>query len=97
MQKNILKTIDMRILEISGDDFGVIHFENKHGGVNATEVMDNLSKYEAEDEDEDSWSLKIHKLEGNLTVNDSKFIKNKFIDYDELKNKAFFIEGEYIT
>lgn len=85
----------MRILEVSGyDDYGALNFENEHGGKTATEIMDNLDQFQPEEEGE--WTLEVHTIQGSFTPEDAKLIKNNFIDYDHIKHKTFFVEGETI-
>ena len=85
----------MRILEISGwEDYGMLNFENEHGGINATEVMDNIQKYQPEEEG--IWTLKVHEVEGEISIEAASLIKSRFIDHDHKKHQCFFVEGEII-
>jgi len=86
----------MRILELSGwDDFSVLSFQDAHSNVTAKEVMDNLDKFQPEEEGE--WVLKVHEVEGELSAEVSEFIKRNFIDYDDKKHKCFYVESEIIN
>lgn len=85
----------MRILEITSDgDYGVVEFENVHGGVEAKAVMDNPENFQPEEEG--AWTLKVHDVEGDITGEAASFIKRHFIDYDHKKHQCFFVEGESI-
>ncbi len=82
----------MRILTIDGEDYAVLNFEGKHGNVNATEVMNNLSKYESEDEE---WELSVTEVDGEASPEFVVVVKN-FIDHDDKKHRNFYIENEII-
>jgi hypothetical protein len=85
----------MRILEVSGyDDYGALSFENEHGGKSVIEIMDNLDQFQPEEEG--TWTLEVHTIQGSLTPEDAKLIKRNFIDYDHRKHKTFYAEGEKV-
>ena len=85
----------MKILEITSDgDYGALAFKNVHGGVEAKAVMDNPENFQPEEEG--AWTLKVHEVEGDMTVEAAYFIKRNFIDHDHKKHQCFFVEGETI-
>jgi hypothetical protein len=83
-----------RVLLIDGpDDFSVISFESAHGGTPVKDILDDLEKYESEDEE---WYLEAFEFDGEIDPNFIKFVKSKIQDYDDSKNKNFFLETDII-
>jgi hypothetical protein len=84
-----------RVLLIDGpDDFSVINFESAHGGTPVKDILDNLEKYESEDEE---WYLEAFEFDGDIDPKFVKFIKSKIQDYDQSKNTNFFLETDTIS
>jgi len=83
-----------RVLFIDGPgDFSAINFESAHGGTPVKDILDDIEKYESDDEE---WYLKALEFEGDIDPKFIKFIKSDIQDYDESKNKNFFLESDVI-
>lgn len=84
-----------RVLFIDGpDDFSVINFESAHGGTPAKDILDDLEKYESDDE---KWYLESLEFDGDIDPKFIAFIKSRIQDYDDSKNKNFFLETDTIA
>lgn len=82
-----------RVLFVSGDDdFSALSFEKAHGGTKVIDIMDNLDKYASADEE---WNLEVFEFE-SIDPKFAKFIKGSIQDYDDSKNKDFYLEGDCI-
>ncbi len=82
-----------RVLLVTGGDFSVINFESAHGGTPVKDILDDLEKYESEDEE---WDLKAFEFEGDIDPKFVKFIKSDIQDYDHSKDTTFFLESDVI-
>jgi len=91
----------MKVLRISGDDYGALSFINNHGGKRVDEVINNLEKFQPTDEqikDCEYWDLSVHEFKGDIKDIDPEFlqwIRNQ-IDYDTTKHEYYYFEGETI-
>ena len=89
-----------RVLYIGcDDDFCASSFQMKFGGTPVSEIIDNIEdfKYKVEDPEEDygGWTLKVYEF-GEIDPKFVKFIKSKIQDYDDSKNKTFYLESDVI-
>lgn len=89
----------MKILEVTGDDYGALHFEGVHGGTKVIDIINNLSAYEATEENQDAgewWELRVSEIEAE-TVPESfvKYAKSK-IDYETTKHEMWYTEFETV-
>lgn len=78
-----------RVLLVSGDDdFAALKFENEHGGAKVKDIIDNLDKYVSPDEE---WKLEVFEF-GDIDPKFAKFVREHIQDYDDSKNKEFYLE-----
>lgn len=83
----------MRVLKVSsGDDYAAIEFENNHGGVSVLDIINNLSNYEAPDEE---WELGVFEV-GEVSNEFVQFIRTHIEDYETSKSTTFYLETETI-
>lgn len=82
-----------RVLLVTGDDFAVINFESAHGGTSVKDILDDLEKYNSED---DEWEFKVLEFEGEIDPKFVEFIKSDIQDYDHSKHTNFFLETDII-
>ena len=85
----------MKILKVSGDDYGALNFVDAHGGTSVKDIIDNIGDFEPKD-DEEFWELQVKEIEGDIPSKEFiSFVKGE-IDYDHSKHEMWYIETETI-
>ncbi len=85
----------MKILSVTGDDYGALQFENRFGGTPVIDIINDLSKYESSDDDDEYWELSVDEVEGEVSKSFIQFVKGK-MDYDATKHEMWYHEMETI-
>ena len=91
----------MKLLKVtSDDDYGMLNFEDVHGGTPVIDVINNLKDYEYTEECDcdGSWLLEVVEFPGNVEDLDPGLITwiKRQIDYDNAKHDFFFFENEVV-
>lgn len=81
-----------QVLLVEGfDDFNALAFEERFGGTKVIDIINNLEDYQ----DDDCWELSVHTFK-NVDPEFAKFVKTYIQDYDDSKNKNFYLDNEVI-
>jgi len=87
----------MRILKVGGGaDYAALSFGQKFGGTPAIDVINDISKYEADEDGEEYWELDVVEIDGEVSQSFIDFVKGE-MDYDDTKHVMWFHEMEVIT
>lgn len=82
----------MKVLKVGGEDYSAIEFENQHGGVLVSDVINNLEDYQSPDGE---WELNVFEV-GEVSKEFVQFVRTHVEDYDDSKSETFYMENETI-
>ena len=89
----------MKILEVTGDDYGALHFEGAHGGTKVKDIIAAPKKYlptKKQEKNGQWWELNVVEIEvESVPESFIKYVKSK-IDYDDTKHEMWYTENETI-
>lgn len=83
----------MKILIVGGDDYGVIHFQEAHGGTLVKDILKDIDKYEPSD---GLWDLRVTEVGGEIPSPEFIEFAKGAIDYDDSKHNMWYCETETI-
>ena len=94
------KTTNMKILLVTGEDYGATNFANVWEGTSVSDIISNLEDYLPNFEQRNNdllWDLEVHEFSNSLVdLEFADFIRKNYQDYDDSKHQTFYLEFETV-